>query len=384
MAGPGARQAPRARRPRGADGEGARRGGPRRRVRASHRARSSRRRSARASRSSSRRRARARPGLRVIQGKRVATTSTSDLTERRHRALRRRRHRARRALAGGPVRGPRRPEAPLRPVGGARPRALRSGGRLGRRGAGHRHREGRGGRGVRVRPAHHEQRGRDLRADRRRVGDRALERLPRERTRAPTSRSASSPSPPTRAARTGAATTGRRVATSPSSNPPEEVGREAARRTMRKLGARTVRRPARSPSSFDPDAARSILGLLAGCVMGSAIWRKSSYLVGREGTRVASDLVDRRRRPAHPPRARLAPLRRRGPGEPEERRRREGRPPHVPLRQLLGPQARSREHGERLARRGRGRRAEHVELRPPAGDRLRARRSSRPRSAGST
>ena len=45
------------------------------------------------------------------------------------------------------------------------------------------------------------------------------------------------------------------------------------------------------PVVFDPDAARSILGMLAGCVMGSAIWRKSSYLVGREGTRVASDLV---------------------------------------------------------------------------------------------
>jgi PmbA protein len=31
--------------------------------------------------------------------------------------------------------------------------------------------------------------------------------------------------------------------------------------------------------------------MLAGCVMGSAIWRKSSYLVGREGTPVASPLV---------------------------------------------------------------------------------------------
>src|SRR5262249_25061577 len=35
----------------------------------------------------------------------------------------------------------------------------------------------------------------------------------------------------------------------------------------------------------------SILGLLAGCIMGSAIWRKSSYLIGREGTEVASSLV---------------------------------------------------------------------------------------------
>jgi PmbA protein len=73
-------------------------------------------------------------------------------------------------------------------------------------------------------------------------------------------------------------------------DPAAEVGREAARRTLRKLGARTVR-TCEVPVVFDPDAARSILGLLAGCVMGSAIWRKSSYLVGREGSRVASDLV---------------------------------------------------------------------------------------------
>jgi PmbA protein len=74
-------------------------------------------------------------------------------------------------------------------------------------------------------------------------------------------------------------------------DPADEVGREAARRTLRKLGARTVA-TCEVPVVFDPDAARSILGLLAGCVMGSGIWRKSSYLMGREGTRVASDLVD--------------------------------------------------------------------------------------------
>lgn len=73
-------------------------------------------------------------------------------------------------------------------------------------------------------------------------------------------------------------------------DPPADVGREAARRTLRKLGARTVR-TCEVPVVFDPDAARSILGLLAGCVMGSAIWRKSSYLVDREGSRVASNLV---------------------------------------------------------------------------------------------
>ncbi|MEJ7735636.1 MAG: metallopeptidase TldD-related protein [Polyangiaceae bacterium] len=70
----------------------------------------------------------------------------------------------------------------------------------------------------------------------------------------------------------------------------DAVGREAARRTLRKLGARKVP-TCEAPVVFDPDAARSILGMLAGCVMGSSIWRKSSYLIGRENTRVASDLV---------------------------------------------------------------------------------------------
>ncbi|WP_433935098.1 TldD/PmbA family protein [Sorangium cellulosum] len=71
---------------------------------------------------------------------------------------------------------------------------------------------------------------------------------------------------------------------------PDAVGREAARRTLRKLGARKVP-TCEAPVVFDPDAARSMLGLLGSCLMGSSIWRKSSYLVGREGTRVASDLI---------------------------------------------------------------------------------------------
>lgn len=70
-----------------------------------------------------------------------------------------------------------------------------------------------------------------------------------------------------------------------------DVGREAARRTLRKLGARTVS-TCEVPVVFDPDAARAMLAMLAGCIMGSSIWRKTSYLVGREGTRVASDLID--------------------------------------------------------------------------------------------
>lgn len=71
---------------------------------------------------------------------------------------------------------------------------------------------------------------------------------------------------------------------------PEEVGREAARRTVRLLGAKKVP-SCEAPVIFDPDAGRAIVGMLAGCAMGSSIWRQQSYLTGRLGTRVASDLV---------------------------------------------------------------------------------------------
>jgi PmbA protein len=71
----------------------------------------------------------------------------------------------------------------------------------------------------------------------------------------------------------------------------EAVGEEAARRTIAQLGAKKL--PTQElPVIFDKDTARSILGLFAGCVLGGPIWRKSSYLVDRVGTRVASDLVD--------------------------------------------------------------------------------------------
>jgi PmbA protein len=71
---------------------------------------------------------------------------------------------------------------------------------------------------------------------------------------------------------------------------PDAVGQEAARRTLAKLGARKVP-TCEAPIVFDPDVARSVIGTFAGCIVGGALWRKSSYLVDRSGTRVASDLV---------------------------------------------------------------------------------------------
>jgi PmbA protein len=72
---------------------------------------------------------------------------------------------------------------------------------------------------------------------------------------------------------------------------PEAVGVEAARRTLQKLGSRKLDTQ-EVAIVFDPDAGRSILGLLASCINGGAIWRKSSYLLDREGQQVASSLVN--------------------------------------------------------------------------------------------
>jgi PmbA protein len=71
---------------------------------------------------------------------------------------------------------------------------------------------------------------------------------------------------------------------------PEEIGQQAARRTTDMLGARKIP-TCEAAVVFPSETARSLLALFAGSVLGSGIWRKTSYLVGREGTRVASDLV---------------------------------------------------------------------------------------------
>ncbi|MEI8256487.1 MAG: TldD/PmbA family protein, partial [Deltaproteobacteria bacterium] len=69
-----------------------------------------------------------------------------------------------------------------------------------------------------------------------------------------------------------------------------DVGREAARRTVRLLGARKVP-TANVPVVFEKDAARSLIGTFAGCIVGDSIYRRSSYLIERLGKVVASPLV---------------------------------------------------------------------------------------------
>jgi PmbA protein len=71
---------------------------------------------------------------------------------------------------------------------------------------------------------------------------------------------------------------------------PREIGRNAARRAIDRLGTRKIA-TCKAPVIFGPLAMRSILGNFAACVVGHAVMRKLSYLHGREGQRVASDAL---------------------------------------------------------------------------------------------
>jgi PmbA protein len=67
---------------------------------------------------------------------------------------------------------------------------------------------------------------------------------------------------------------------------PESVGQEAARRTVRRLGARRV--PTQQvPIVFAPEVARSLIGSIFEAASGDAIWRSASYLAGKLGETIA-------------------------------------------------------------------------------------------------
>lgn len=71
---------------------------------------------------------------------------------------------------------------------------------------------------------------------------------------------------------------------------PEHVGRIAAERTLRRLGARKVP-TARVPVVLDPMVARSLLENIFEGVNGAAIYRGASFLAGKLGEKVAGENV---------------------------------------------------------------------------------------------
>ena len=71
---------------------------------------------------------------------------------------------------------------------------------------------------------------------------------------------------------------------------PESIGQEAARRALRKLGARKV--PTQQvPIVFAPEIARSLIGHLFEAASGDSIWRSASFLAGQLGERIAASAL---------------------------------------------------------------------------------------------
>jgi PmbA protein len=71
---------------------------------------------------------------------------------------------------------------------------------------------------------------------------------------------------------------------------PEDIGRKAADRVVRRLGARKIA-TCQVPVIFDPLTARSLLGHVFEAVTGSSIYRRSSFLIDQIGQTVAAPAV---------------------------------------------------------------------------------------------
>jgi len=71
---------------------------------------------------------------------------------------------------------------------------------------------------------------------------------------------------------------------------PEEIGQEAARRTLRRLGARQVKTQ-KAPVVFSPEIARSIIGNIFDAANGDAIYRHATFFADMLGERVAGENI---------------------------------------------------------------------------------------------
>lgn len=71
---------------------------------------------------------------------------------------------------------------------------------------------------------------------------------------------------------------------------PVAIGKRAAERTLRRLGARRVKTQ-EAPVIFESTVAVSLLGHLAGAVTGQSLYRGTSFLLGRLGDTIASPLM---------------------------------------------------------------------------------------------
>ena len=71
---------------------------------------------------------------------------------------------------------------------------------------------------------------------------------------------------------------------------PEEIGQEAARRTLQRLGARQVKTQ-KAPVVFSPEIAKSIVGNIFEAANGDSIYRNASFLSGLLGEQIAGENI---------------------------------------------------------------------------------------------
>jgi PmbA protein len=71
---------------------------------------------------------------------------------------------------------------------------------------------------------------------------------------------------------------------------PADIGAEAARRTAAQLGPRKLE-TGKVPVVFSPEAGAQVISTLFGVISGGAAYRRSTYLLERESTAIASELV---------------------------------------------------------------------------------------------
>jgi PmbA protein len=76
----------------------------------------------------------------------------------------------------------------------------------------------------------------------------------------------------------------------------EDTGHEAARRTVRRLGARNIP-TCKVPILFTPEVARGIVGHLLGSISGGALYRKASFLLDSIGVQLFPDWMTMSERP---------------------------------------------------------------------------------------
>ena len=71
---------------------------------------------------------------------------------------------------------------------------------------------------------------------------------------------------------------------------PESIGRKAAVRVLRRLGARKIK-TREVPVVFEPEIAATLLRHLSGALSGYSLYKGASFLIGKLGDKIASELI---------------------------------------------------------------------------------------------